>query len=426
MNILLDYAFPVAVITPTPSANTGFLKQVCVVAKPKDGGVTTGVTTAITVAADAADYFGSQAVAEVGQLFAGGKSKVFLLPMDDLDLADALAEHGSDFFTVLISSDFSDEDLAGDGPSPAVKASKKIQDITFTADDDGVDGNEITISYVAGGTAGSEAVTVDGDAIEVEIEHNVSTAQQIYDALSAETDVTDLVDMVIDIGDEDDAQVVTGAPINLENGADATTDVAVDLGTFKGVIGVYSDDEEVVPTYAAQENYAGFFGATANKAKNMFYAFGKLLSNALNWTNQQYITMPYSDSVETLGQAEAFFESKVSFVMDDDEFGKRLGLFAVGGKAIVAPYIIRNLEIELQSAALAYISGNQPAYTKKYATLLENTLKDTIQLYITRGWIEAGTVSIKLEQDNFVASGYINVAEPKALWRVFSQLTQTL
>ena len=158
------------------------------------------------------------------------------------------------------------------------------------------------------------------------------------------------------------------------------------------------------------------------------YAFGKLLSNASNWLNQQYITMPFDDGIDTLGDANSLFDDKVCFVLSDDEFGKRLALFAVGGKAIVCPYILKNLRIDLQSAALSWISGNQPQYTKKEAALLETRLQQDVinEDYIDRNLIEAGTVEITLVNDNFVATGDINVAEPKALWRVFSEMRQTL
>ena len=179
------------------------------------------------------------------------------------------------------------------------------------------------------------------------------------------------------------------------------------LGTFSGVVGVQSQDDTVAGDQAVIEKRVAFLSNGSNKGKNMCYAFGKLLSNALNWNNQQYISMPVSDDVDTLGEANALFDDKISFVITDDEYSNRLALFAAGSKAIVAPYITRNIEIDLQSKALQYISGNQPQYTKKQATLLEGELKDVIQGYVDRQWIEAGTVEVKLEQDNFVASGYI-------------------
>lgn len=310
MNILLDYFFPITAISPTPQASTAYLKQVLVVVKPLDEEVITDEVTLCTSALQIAEL---TANTESTQLFNAGMSRVYVLPVNDLDLSNILVDYGSDFFTILISSDFND------------------------------------------------------------------------------TEVEDL-----------------------------------NVGTFKGVIGVSSDDNTFLGTQSVIENRAAFHTTTGNKAKNMFFAFGKLLSNALNWTNQQYITMPFADDVATLGDANTLFDDKISFVISDTEFGKRLGLFAAGSKAIVAPYITRNLEIDLQSRALSYISGNQPGYTKTQAALLEDELQKVVAGYIERQWIDAGVVEIKLEQENFVASGYINISEPKALWRIFGEIRQTL
>ena len=201
---------------------------------------------------------------------------------------------------------------------------------------------------------------------------------------------------------------------------------AMDFGAFGGVIGVTSDDTVFLKAQAAIKNRVAFYSSVENKGANMFAAFGKMLSNQLNWRNQQYTSMPKDDGVNSLGQAEALFEDKISFVMNDSEFGLKLSLFAAGGKAIVAPYINRNLQIDLQSKALVYISGNQPAYTVKQAALLEDSLYSVIDQYVERQWIEEGIVEIKLEQSNFIASGYINITEPKALWRIFGEMSQTL
>jgi hypothetical protein len=154
-----------------------------------------------------------------------------------------------------------------------------------------------------------------------------------------------------------------------------------------------------------------------------------LLGNLSNWLNQQYIEMPFDDGVNQLGQALSLFNDRVSFVMQDDEFGKRLGLFAAGGRAIVAPYILKNLRIDLQSRALQWISQNQPDYTIAEASLLEKTLqKDVIdEKYIARGWITSGSVKISVTAgSNFTALGEIEVPTPKALWRVESEMTETV
>ncbi len=425
MNILLDYFFPIVSIEPTPAASTRFLKQVCVVGLPKDGGVTAGVITECTTNTQIAAKFGATAAGEAAQLLAAGMSRVFVLPVNDLDLADALEGHESDFFTLLISSDFGDDDV-GSVTTPAVKASLKIQDITYTAKSSGTGGNSTTINYNTGGTAGSEVVSVVGQAISVAMQDGVSTADNIRDAIENSVAAAALVDLTVDSGDENDVQAVFGAAQALVNGAAAIVSGDLDLGEFEGVTGISSDDDTFLAEQAAIANRCAFHVDSSNGAKNMFYAFGKILSNALNWRNQQYVSMPYADDVETLGSAETLFDDKISFVISDDEFGERLALFACGGKAIVAPYIKKNLMIDLQSAALSYISGNQPAYTKKQAALLEDELEKVVRGYVEDESIEAGTVEILLEQDNFVASGNFNIAEPKALWRIFGEMRQTL
>src|SRR5690606_15580524 len=175
------------------------------------------------------------------------------------------------------------------------------------------------------------------------------------------------------------------------------------VGTFDGVIGVSSSDAEFCAAQVTKTNRCAFFRKEDNGAKNMCFAFGALLSNPSNWLNQQYITMPFDDEVAGLGDANSLFVDKVSFVISDDEFGTRLALCAVQGKAIVAPYILKNLRIDIQSRALQWISGNQPQYTLKEASLLETRLQeDVINSYIDRAWIESGTVVITLVQSNFV------------------------
>lgn len=313
MNILLDYMFPITSIEPTPEASTAFLKQVLVIGKPKDGTVTEDVITRLTSAATASNYFGAAASAEVTQLFNAGMAKVSVLPSADINVAAELVGKESDFYTILLSSDYADADVA-----------------------------------------------------------------------------------------------------------------AADFGDFDGVVGVASTDDTFLMAQATIENRSAWHTTGANDGKNMFYAFGKLLSNALNWRNQQYITVPLADDVDTLGEAESYFDDKINFVISDSEFGNRVGLFVAGGKAIVAPYIKRNLQVDMQSAALGYLAGNQPGYTKTHAALLEDELQKVVDEYIETQWIEDGTVEVELRQNNFIASGDINIAEPKALWRIFAEMKATL
>jgi hypothetical protein len=206
----------------------------------------------------------------------------------------------------------------------------------------------------------------------------------------------------------------------------------VEVGTFKGVVGSYSNDKTKAAARAAVDKRCCMYATTSTKAKNLFYAFGKMLSNASDWKNQQFITMPYADDVDSIGEAEELFDDRISFVMDDEEYGKRLGFFACGGKAIVAPYVMRNLEIDLQSRALTYVTANEPAYTPTQAALLEDECSkvidnsgDGIPGYIQKGWILSGSIQITLEASNFVATGDAEVQDAGALWRVFVSMIQT-
>lgn len=80
---------------------------------------------------------------------------------------------------------------------PAVKAVKAIQDLTYTADAYGEDGNSITVAYTGGGTAGSEVVTVVGSAISVQIQSGVSTATQVKAAVDASVAASALISVAI-------------------------------------------------------------------------------------------------------------------------------------------------------------------------------------------------------------------------------------
>lgn len=425
--ILLDYVFPITVIESIAQASTAFLKQVAVVAKPKAGqegnvGELYECTSMTQVAARTDN-------AEAQQLFNAGMSKVYILLADDLQLADYLETHKGKFFTLLVSSDYSDSDI-GTVVTAAGKASKKIQDVTYTAKTGGTAGNSITVNYDSGGTSpiDDSDVTVVGSAITVAIEDGVSTAQEIADAIEAKAAAAALVDVAVDAGDESDPQAVFGSAVNLEGGTAGSSDDGdnIDKGTYDGVIGVATTDADLAQAQGVISKRSAWFKKSANGNKNMFYAFGKLLSNLVNWKNQQYIEMPFNDDVDELGEAVSLFDDKVSFVINDDEFGNRLALFVAGGKAIVAPYIMKNLRVDMQSRALQWIAQNQPQYTVKEATLLEQRIQeDVINDYITRGWVESGVIEISLVQQNFVASGEIEVPTPKALWRVVNEMTET-
>lgn len=196
----------------------------------------------------------------------------------------------------------------------------------------------------------------------------------------------------------------------------------LDLGLFKGVTCVQSDNEAFLEAQAVIENRCAF--NLDSGGSNAAFAFGKFLSNQNSFRNQQYIQTPFQSAITSLGDYVDLFEKRISFVISDMQFGNRLGFFGVGGKAIVAPYIKKQLEIDLQSRGLTYISANQPQYTRVQAALLQDELQSVIDLYIARQEITAGTIEISLENQNFVATGEIVISEPSGFWRINGTLIQ--
>lgn len=198
---------------------------------------------------------------------------------------------------------------------------------------------------------------------------------------------------------------------------------ALDLGSFDGVVGWTTATSADAEDFAKEKNNVAFYDLDANAGKNMYHAFGKLLS-ASSWRNQQYIEMPETSEIEDLGTAETLFSKAVSFVLTSPQYGKRLGLFASNKRAVVAPYIYEEIRVRLQSTALRYISGNQPNYTISEASLLEDVLQSVIDEYVAADIIESGNITVSPSAEQFVLKAEIRVAEPKALWRIKADMYQ--
>lgn len=433
--ILLDYTFPISVIETIAAASTAYLKQVCIVAKPKSG--QEGNVGELYLCTSAAQVAVRTDNVNATQFFSAGMSRVYILLADDLDLADFLEEHGQEFYTLFISDDFDDDEIAGAKATGVVTISDYAALVSGTDDALAVAG----VSFVAQtgaatlGQSTFQAATSDeatATSLAAQINAHATagalvTASVVGDAVTITAKARGLTGNDIAVAYTDNDTNVGLSLSGLSGGKLSGGTAAMDIGAFEGVVGIAAEDRDVAEDYAVMEKHAAFFTISANGAKNAAYAFGKLLANPSQWRNQQYIAMPANDGVTALGDALSLFDDRISFVLNDDEYSNRLAFFGAGGKAIVAPYISKNLRVDLQGAALQWIAANQPQYTKAWATLLETRLQeDVINSYIARGWIEAGVISVDIVNDNFVATGEINIAEPKALWRVENEMLQTL
>ena len=432
--ILLDFFMPITAINPTAQPSTAFLKQLCFVVLPKMGvtaGVITEVTTETEIAAitDNTDAF---------YALRAGMSKVYMLPMDDLNLATALNGPGSNFYTILISSDFDKDDVTATQAAGSTTITSYANLVSGTADTIEVAGQLFTAQAGAAtlGTAFFQAATSNNataTSLAAQINAHDATKDKVTAvAVGAVVTITaqssgtggNAYTLAYDDNDANVGATVTGS--GTLSGGDG-----LDLGAWKGVSAVVSNDKAWLKTQNTIENRVGVYATTDTKGKNMAHAFGNLLKNANNWLNQQFIEMPFADDVDQLGEAVSLFDDRITFILEDAEYAKRLGFFGAGGKAIVAPYIKRNLEIDMQGVGLAYVSANQPQYTLTEAALIENEMQKVIDGtptkpgYVQKKWLTGGKVEIKLEGSNFVASGYILIPPPTALWRIPTEIRET-
>lgn len=158
------------------------------------------------------------------------------------------------------------------------------------------------------------------------------------------------------------------------------------------------------------------------------YAFGKLLS-AATWRNQQYIPTPGSVGMVTdLGMAELAFEDRVSFWLQDDDNGNRLGFFAHAGKSITTPYIGKEIEITMQYEMTNFLTVNQPFNVAVERAELERIGNKILSNYLDNGYLDpdgANVIKVTDSVEAFVVTGNLTTSPAVALWRVKMDAYQT-
>lgn len=107
-DVLLEYVMKVDAYAPTPSASTAYIRKVLCIVKPLPEGAT-GTITECTTKAEV------QALtnANCHVLLEAGLPSVYVLPMNDLNIADIVEADNKKFFTILVDGAFTNEDLNG-------------------------------------------------------------------------------------------------------------------------------------------------------------------------------------------------------------------------------------------------------------------------------------------------------------------------
>jgi len=100
------------------------------------------------------------------------------------------------------------------------------QHLTYTAANLGAGGNDISIAYTDGATAGAEVVTVTGTDISIQIQDGVTTSAQVITAVEASAEATALVEVALsDAG----GTVDVAAAQDLTGGTETYIDLTEDL-----------------------------------------------------------------------------------------------------------------------------------------------------------------------------------------------------
>lgn len=171
------------------------------------------------------------------------------------------------------------------GVTAAVAATVTIQNLVYTAATAGSAGNSITIAYTTGAVAGSEVVSVVGNAISVQIQSGVSTNTQIKTKLDASGPAMALIS-VATTGGGGIAQTAPVSATALAGGRDATTiTIAGTLYTGKATETAASGFFKVTTSGTASEN----IDATA---RSLISVINRYASNTLVYA---YYLSGYND-----------------------------------------------------------------------------------------------------------------------------------
>lgn len=193
---------------------------------------------------------------------------------------------------------------------------------------------------------------------------------------------------------------------------------------YHGIVGAAFGVKADAIAYAATEKRCAFIDAATYTTFGLNFAFAKLLSGVY-WRDQQYLATSISTifAVSAIGDAESYFTDGVSFYLNDDQYGKRLGFFGAGGKAITEAYISEEIKRVIQATGVNYLALNQPRNIAISRIRLEDALQEKIDDYGLPPYqyldLESeNDITLTTSSEAFVLNGQlvIDIAEP--IWRV--------
>lgn len=157
---------------------------------------------------------------------------------------------------------------------------------------------------------------------------------------------------------------------------------------------------------------------------NLYYALGSLLSlDTLD--NRQYIELPVTDNVIELGDAEDLFNKRISLSTSDIDYGTRLSGFFVGSLPIIAPYVDKLLQLDLQAAGITATNLYKPNMTASAVSKVRDYLYQKVIIkYINPDIIPSITLTLEANDEGWTAKGKIHFSQIKTLWRYSLEITK--
>lgn len=197
--------------------------------------------------------------------------------------------------------------------------------------------------------------------------------------------------------------------------------------TWQGVTGTVSSSVADIE-HATLDRFCLFGSLGVTSAYNPLLAFGSLLSAAF-WRNQQYIpTTDETGTIPDVGICEQLFDARISFFLQDEENGNRLGFFVAGGKSITTPYIAKEVEQTMQFRMTNYLASAQPFNVVVERGRLEQIADKTLVEYQEQGYLDPdmpNDVRIIKTAEAYVVAGTLVTSPSVALWRVKMDAYQT-
>lgn len=198
--------------------------------------------------------------------------------------------------------------------------------------------------------------------------------------------------------------------------------VTGDVLTFDGVRACEFTTRELAEAYAV--NHCAAVSTQETRGDGLCYALGKLLSTSTFWGNQQYVDYAGGSAIETissLGLAESYFDSRLTFWLFDETEGTKLAGFFNGGDAITQKYIDEELKLNIQSEAVSYISVNQPMNVFDMRVSLQNELQAVVNEYVDDDYLDPdgeNTIIVTDSDEDFFVNGTLSVKHAQPIWRM--------